>query len=130
AREHQPEDIMKFRTTLLALSLFAAAGIISGGSAQAAEITVLLNQATESGVRELAAAFEKASGHKVIVSFQGGPALNQKVNAGEGDLASLGLAQLDDFIKSGKVVAGSVVRDGRVGNGGAVKSGEPKPESR
>src|SRR5438067_4086623 len=105
---------MKFRTTVLALSLFAA-GIISGGSAQAAEITVLLNQATESGVRELAAAFEKATGNKVIVSFQGGPALNQKVNAGEGDMVSSGLAQLNDWVKSGKIVAGSVVEYARVG---------------
>ena len=119
---------MKFRTTLLALSLFAAAGIISGGSAQAAEITVLLNQATESGVRELAAAFEKASGHKVIVSFQGGPALNQKINAGEGDLVSSGLAQINDWVKSGKLVAGSVVEYGRVGNGVAVKAGARKPD--
>ena len=119
---------MKFRTTLLALSLFAAAGLISGGSAQAAEITVLLNQATESGVRELAAAFEKASGHKVIVSFQGGPALNQKVNAGEGDLVSSGLAQINDWVKSGKLVAGSVVEYGRVGNGVAVKAGTSKPD--
>ena len=119
---------MKFRTTLLALSLFAAAGLISGGSAQAAEITVLLNQATESGVRELAAAFEKASGHKVIVSFQGGPALNQKVNAGEGDLVSSGLAQVNDWVKSGKLVGGSVVEYGRVGNGVAVKAGTSKPD--
>src|SRR5437588_9299659 len=104
---------MKFRTTLLALSLFAAAGIISGGSAQAAEITVLLNQATESVVRELAAAFEKSTGHKVIVSFQAGPALNQKINGGEGDLASLSLGQFDDFIKRGKINAGSVVEYAR-----------------
>ena len=119
---------MKVRITLLALSLLAAVGIVSDGAAQAAEITVLLNQATESGVRQLAAGFEKASGHKVNVSFQGGPALNQKINAGEGDLASLGLAQFDDFIKSGKVVAGSVVEYGRVGNGVAVKAGVPKPD--
>ena len=119
---------MKVRMTLLALSLLAAVGIISDRPAQSAEITVLLNQATESGVRELAAGFEKASGHKVNVSFQGGPALNQKINAGEGDLTSLGLAQFDDFIKNGKVVAGSVVEYGRVGNGVAVKTGAPKPD--
>jgi ABC-type molybdate transport system substrate-binding protein len=56
---------------------------------QAAEIVVYLNQATESGVKELAAGFEKASGHKVNVSFQGGPNLNQKINEGTtGDVTS------------------------------------------
>jgi len=119
---------MKFRITLLALALFAMAGIITGSSANAAEITVLLNQATESGVRELAAAFEKATGNKVIVSFQGGAALNQKVNAGEGDLVSSGIAQIDDWVKSGKIVAGSVAEYGRVGNGVAVKAGAAKPD--
>ena len=119
---------MKFRITLLALALFAMVGIITGSSANAAEITVLLNQATESGVRELAAAFEKATGNKVIVSFQGGAALNQKVNAGEGDLVSSGIAQIDDWVKSGKIVAGSVAEYGRVGNGVAVKAGAAKPD--
>jgi molybdate transport system substrate-binding protein len=105
-----------------------AALMALSGSVAAAEITVLLNQATESGIRELAAAFEKSTGHKVIVSFQGGPALNQKINGGEGDLASLTYAQFDDFIKRGKVVAGSVVEYARVGNGVAVKAGAPKPD--
>jgi molybdate transport system substrate-binding protein len=119
---------MKFRTTLLALALVAMVGIITANSANAAEITVLLNQATESGVRELATAFEKATGNKVIVSFQGGAALNQKVNAGEGDLVSSGIAQIDDWVKNGKIVAGSVAEYGRVGNGIAVKEGAAKPD--
>jgi molybdate transport system substrate-binding protein len=118
---------MTIRTRLITLGLLGALGLWSQVPATAAEITVLLNQATESGVRELAAGFEKASGHKVNVSFQGGPALNQKINAGEGDLASLGLAQFDAFVKSGKVVAGSVIEYARVGNGVAVKAGAPKP---
>src|SRR5437764_1573995 len=119
---------MTIRTRLVTLGLLAAVGLGSQAPATAAEITVLLNQATESGVRELAAGFEKATGHKVNVSFQGEPALNQKINAGEGDLASLGLAQFGDFIKSGKVVAGSVVEYARVGNGVAVKAGAQKPD--
>jgi molybdate transport system substrate-binding protein len=111
------------------LSLVAALGLWGAGAAGSAEITVYLNQATASGVRELAAGFEKATGHKVDVSFQGGPALNQKIVSGApGDLASLTLEQFDDYIKQGKVVAGSVVEYARVGNGVAVKAGAPKPD--
>ena len=120
---------MRLRTKLIALGLLAALGMWSEAPAQAVELTIYLNQATESGVRELATAFEKASGHKVDVSFQGGPALNQKINSGAGDLTSLGgIGQFDDFVKSGKVVAGSVVEYARVGNGVAVKTGAPKPD--
>ena len=120
---------MRLRTHIITLSLLAALGMWGDGRAQAVELTIYLNQATESGVRELATAFEKASGHKIDVSFQGGPALNQKINSGTGDLTSLGgLGQFDDFVKSGKVVAGSVVEYARVGNGVAVKAGAPKPD--
>jgi len=97
--------------------------------ARSADIAIFLNQATASGVRELAAGFEKATGHRVDVSFQGGPALNQKIVSGApADLVSLGLDQFDDYIKQGKVVAGSVVEYARVGNGVAVKTGAPKPD--
>jgi molybdate transport system substrate-binding protein len=123
------EKTMRLWTKLITLSILAAVGIYGDGRAQAAELTIYLNQATESGVRELATAFEKVSGHKIDVSFQGGPALNQKINSGTGDLTSLGgLGPFDDFVKSGKVVAGSVVEYARVGNGVAVKTGAPKPD--
>jgi molybdate transport system substrate-binding protein len=119
---------MRLRTHVVTLSLVGALGLLGLQSAGAAELTIFLNQATESGVRELASAFEKASGNKIDVSFQGGGALNQKINGASGDLASLTLAQFDDFVKSGKIVAGSVVEYARVGNGVAVKTGAPKPD--
>src|SRR5215470_20420817 len=97
------------------LSLVVALATSNASPVRAADITVYLNQATASGVRELAAGFEKATGHRVDVSFQGGPALNQKIVSGApADLVSLGLDQFDDYIKQGKVVAGSVVEYARV----------------
>ena len=119
---------MALRTHVATLALLGALGIWHLQGAEAAELTILLNQATESGVRELAIGFEKATGNKVDVSFQGGPALNQKINAGAGDLASLGFGQFDEFVKSGKIVGDSVTQYARVGNGVAVKTGTPKPD--
>ena len=120
---------MRLSTNAVMLSLAVALGTWVMGPARSAEITVFLNQATASGVRELAAGFEKATGHQVDVSFQGGPALNQKIVSGApGDLVSLSLDQFDDYVKQGKVVAGSVVEYARVGNGVAVKAGAAKPD--
>ena len=63
---------MRLRTHVIILGFLGALGICGLQSADAAVLTIYLNQATESGVRELAAAFEKATGNKVDVSFQGG----------------------------------------------------------
>jgi molybdate transport system substrate-binding protein len=118
---------MKLWTNVITLSLLAALGLWAQGPAQAVELTVYLNQATEKGVRELAAGFEKATGNKVNVSFEAGPALNQKIVSGApGDLFSSGLGAFDEYVKSGKIVAGGVVEYGRVGNGVAVKEGARK----
>jgi molybdate transport system substrate-binding protein len=120
---------MRLSTNVVTLGLVAALSIWGAGAARSAEITVFLNQATASGVRELAAGFEKATGNKVNVSFEAGPALNQKIVSGApGDLTSLGLDQFESYISQGKVVAGSVVEYARVGNGVAVKAGAPKPD--
>jgi molybdate transport system substrate-binding protein len=121
---------VKLSANAVMLSLVIALATWCAAPARSAEITIYLNQATASGVRQLAAGFEKATGHKVDVSFQGGPALDQKIVSGApGDLLSLvGLDQFDDYIKQGKVVASSVVEYARVGNGVAVRTGAPTPD--
>jgi ABC-type molybdate transport system substrate-binding protein len=49
--------------------------------AQAAEIIILAGQGVVSAVRDVAPAFERASGHKAVVSFEVGPGLMNKVNS-------------------------------------------------
>ena len=61
--------------------ILAALAMLSSGSVRAAEITVLAGQGVVSAVRDLALAFEQASGHKVVVSFEVGPGLMNKVNS-------------------------------------------------
>jgi molybdate transport system substrate-binding protein len=114
---------------LATLSLVAALGAWGAGPAGSAEITIMLNQATATGVRQMAAGFEQATGNKVNVDFEVGQALYNKITSGApADLTSLGLGQFDAFVKQGKIVGESVVEYGRVGNGVAVKAGAPKPD--
>jgi len=107
-----------------------AAGVLlchAAGAAQAADITVLVSQGAASGVRDLAPAFERATGHKVIVSQE--VDLAGKVNSGApADVVVAGPLAIDDYVARGKVVAGTRVDFAMAGVGVAVKTGAPRPD--
>jgi molybdate transport system substrate-binding protein len=104
-------------------------GMLSLGEVQAAEITVLTSQGVVSAVRDLAPAFERASGHRVVVSFEAGPSLMNKIDSNApADLVTHYPRAIDDLIKTGKVLAGSRVDFARGGIGLAVRAGAPKPD--
>ena len=118
------------RRNVVSLVLIAALAMLSNTPAHAAEgeITVLVNQGALSGVRDLAAGFEKASGHKVVIDFVGVPEQAEKINTdAPGDVVVNFMPAFEDLIKRNKVV-GSVVEFARAGNGVAVKAGAPKPD--
>ena len=116
---------MSVRSAITILTLLVALGV----SAQAAELTILVNQGAVSGVRDLAAGFEKATGNKVVVDFVGIPAQNEKIKTdAPGDVLVNFLPGFDALVKEGKVVAGTVTEFARAGNGVAVKEGAPKPD--
>jgi molybdate transport system substrate-binding protein len=73
---------------------------MSSRPADTVEITVLAGMGVVSGVRDVAPAFERATGHRVVVSFEAGPSLMQKVNAGApADLVTHYSNVIDDLIK-------------------------------
>jgi molybdate transport system substrate-binding protein len=95
-------------------------------AAQAAELTVITNQGTTPGVREVAAAFERASGNKVTV-LQDGPALEQRLASGPADLIAANPGQIEDLIKKGRVI-GTPTPFALAGLGVSVRAGAPKPD--
>jgi molybdate transport system substrate-binding protein len=120
---------MRMRTGIgTKVAVAAVVGLLGlAGSAGAAEITVMTSQGCLSGVRDLAAGFEKATGNKVNVSFEAGNALNEKIAANApADLVTNTLDSFDALTKGGKIVSGSVVEFARAGNGVAVKAGTLK----
>jgi molybdate transport system substrate-binding protein len=124
----QREDAMK-TWAKVALGAAMVSTLGSGTPAMAAEITVFANQGAASAARDLAPAFEKASGHKVVVKFLAGDAMNAALNAdAPGDVVSSLLEAFDGLVKGGKVVAGTPSEYARAGNGVAVKAGAPKPD--
>jgi molybdate transport system substrate-binding protein len=104
-------------------------GLTVANMAQAADITISTSMGSLSGVTDLAAAYEKASGHKVTVAARIGPALPKALNSNEpGDIVANFSNAFDALIKQGKVVPGGVVEFARAGVGVAIKKGAPKPD--
>src|SRR5258708_8296738 len=98
------------------------------GRGGADEIVVLTNMGVVSAVRDLALGFERASGHKVIISFELGNAMMQKINSNApADVVTQPPDVIDELIRQGKVV-GERVDFARAGIGVAVKAGAPKPD--
>lgn len=100
----------------------------SGAMSQAAELIILSNQGATPGVRELAAGFARASGHKVTVLEETGKALEQRLTSGPADLITLNPGAMDDLVKKGRVVAGTATPFTLAGLGVSVRAGAPKPD--
>ena len=97
--------------------------------AKAAEIKVLCSNSTHAVMDELVPEFERASGHKVAVSYDPAKIMLQRIQRGEtADLAILGAPAIDDLTKQGKIAAGSRRDLARCGIGVAVLAGAPKPD--
>ena len=117
---------MKMWMSVLAAGILGSPG---AGTAQAAELIVWTSTGPLTGVYELAAGFEKATGNKVTVSFEVGAALTRKLEANAPvDLIAGGSELIEDLIKKGKVVAGSNTPFGIAGLGISVKAGAPRPD--
>jgi molybdate transport system substrate-binding protein len=111
-----------------AACMVGALGFMSQGTATAADLVILTNQGATPGVKELAAAFGRASGHKVTVIQVEGDALEQRISNGAVDLITGNPETLEPLVKTGKVVATTVTPFVLAGLGLSVRAGAPKPD--
>ena len=117
-----------FRT----LALGVAAALWLAGSAQAAEVHVMISGGLSAAYNALVPEFEKATGNKVITAY--GPSMGTTVNAipmrlerGEpADVLILVGYALGDLIKKGKASDRVDLVNSKIGV--AVKAGSPKPD--
>ncbi len=119
---------------LRALALGFASALLLIGSADAAEVRVMISGGLSAAYNVLVPEFERATGHKVLTAY--GPSMGTTVNAipirlerGEGaDVVIMVGYALGDLISQGKVVADSRVDLVKSLIGIAVKAGAPKPD--
>jgi nucleoid DNA-binding protein/ABC-type molybdate transport system substrate-binding protein len=102
---------------------------VAATAANAAEVSLLSSTAMREVLEELVPAFERASGHKVAITFQSGVNVSARIREGAiADVVITTGTALDELAKEGKVVAGSRVDFVRARVGAAVRAGAPKPD--
>ena len=97
--------------------------------ANAAEIRVWAARAIATVLAAIGPQFERATGHKLIVSSDLPPAFARRANAGEPfDILISGSSPVDEWIKDGKLIAETRTDIARSGIGVEVRAGARKPD--
>ena len=100
-----------------------------GFAAAAAEIKVLSALAMKPVMEDLGPKFDRATGHKLAITFATVGEAVKRVQGGESvDVAVLPQQGIDSFVKNGKAAAANVIVVATSGNGVAVRKGAPKPD--
>jgi len=94
------------RKSLTAAAATLATMLAFGAPASAAEVTALVSNAFKSTLQELAPQFEKATEHKLKITFGSTAPLKTRIEKGEAvDFALIGEGAIDELVKQGKLVA-------------------------
>jgi molybdate transport system substrate-binding protein len=107
----------------------AIAGVLLlARAAGAAEFTVLSGGAIEPGLKTVAAAFHKETGHTANITFNTAPQIRKRLEGGERwDVVIAPPSAIENLAATGKF-AEERIRVGRVGMGVAVRPGAPLPD--
>jgi len=113
----------------IAAGFAALVFLAQAGIANAAEIKVLSGFAMQKVMEDLGPKFERATGHKLAITFASPGAVVKRVQDGEtADVVVIPRQGIDSFVKDGKAAAGNVTVVARSGMGVAIPKGAPKPD--
>jgi molybdate transport system substrate-binding protein len=115
------------KRTIIATSLQLWLSVMLAGIVQAAEIKVITTGSFKEALGDLAPAFEKSSGHKVVAILAGTDDTIRRLGAGETlDIVIAPAPSIDDLIRRGLLLADSRVDVARSGIGVAARAGTPR----
>jgi molybdate transport system substrate-binding protein len=122
-------NAMKIARLVLFVALAITVTLVAANAPAAAEIKVLCSNGFQAVLTELAPQFERATPHKVVVTYGLAAVLKQRIEAGEAfDVAILTPAAIDDLVKARKVAADSRTTLARSGLAIAIRAGARKPD--
>ena len=120
---------MKIRSLVAAANIGFMFLLVLGIKAEAAELKVLSAIGMQLVMEDLGPKFERATGHKLAITFATLGASVKRVQDGEiADVVIIPQQGIDDLVKDGKAVAGNVTVLARAGIVVAVRKGAPKPD--
>jgi molybdate transport system substrate-binding protein len=118
---------MRIRSLVAAANMGFMFLLVPGIEAEAAELKVLSAFGMQSVLEDLGPKFERATGHKLAISFATGGATVKRVQEGDAADVVITVRQgIDTLVKDGKAPAGTAVA--RAGIFVAVREGAPKPD--
>jgi molybdate transport system substrate-binding protein len=120
---------MKIRTLVAGTMFGLMILMFQSTTAVAAEIKIIATHAVMEVLTELGPQFERATGHKLIYSYDPSGAVKRQIEQGVVfDVAIITTKALEDLAKQKKINAVTITNIGRSGLGVAVRKGAPKPD--
>ena len=119
---------MKSVAQAIAVLLALALAAWPTGRAQAAELQVIAGSGIAAPLNEIAAQFEKATGHKIVIRYGTAPQLMQMATGTAFDLGIVPREVFKNEAARAQFEPGATPDVARIGIGVAVKKGAPKPD--
>jgi molybdate transport system substrate-binding protein len=120
---------MKIRSLVAAANIGFMFLLVPGLKAQAAEVKVLSAIGMQSVMEDLGPKFERASGHKLALSFAtAGAAIKRAQGDEAADVVIATRQGIDSLVKNGKAAADNLTVLASAGISVAVRKGAPKPD--
>lgn len=108
-------------------ALFFLLGLVT--AAQSAEVKVLCAYGMQSVIEDLGPKFERASGHKLAITFATGGATVKRARDGEAaDIVIAPRQGIDGLVKDGKAAADNVTALASTGISVAIRKGAARPD--
>lgn len=103
--------------------------LVLTSNAVCAELRLMVTNGAKPIIAEVAPQFEKTTGHKLSISYEGSPVLEKAILAGDNfDVVLLIDSNMDSVAKDGRIDPATRTKFARSGLGVAVRAGQPKPD--
>jgi len=120
---------MKIRSLVAAANIGFMFLLVLGIKAEAAELKMLSAFGMQSVMEDLGPKFERATGHKLAISFATAGAAVSRAQGGEtADVVIATRQGIDGLVKDGKAAADNVTALASAGISVAIRKGAPKPD--
>src|SRR5687767_8467555 len=120
---------MKIRSLVAAANVGFIFLLVAGSAAESAELKVFSANGMRAVMEDLGPKFERATGHKLAMTFATGGVSVERAQGGEtADVVIAPRQGIDRWVKGGRAAADNVTALASTGISVAIRKGAPKPD--